>query len=249
MRFSQYLCCLLALLPFGLAAQGWAKDTVAQRQRFGDRLYGMDYKEGYYQFWRVDDGRQDTVKLLQEEKVIYSTGNPIERFNFCFVNKEVGFLYGHEVGYGIWPFLFRTSDGGLHWERKVFDAKENGPQLHRQNFFMFDERRGILIAGGGDMMKDLLGKKQKDFQYYTTSNGGNTWHLHKKRLKVIPASARIENYDMVQHCTFDSTGKVDVYVLTEPWNTGAGKRSIEDRKRYRIYSEDFGKSFSEEILK
>jgi hypothetical protein len=239
-----FLCFAFLSWSIGGYGQGRFADTLPQISRFDNRVFILKPSSDGGGFYRIEKGSTDTFQI-DLKKVVASTGNPVEHIHFQFLDKNLGFIYGNEVGYGIWPFLAKTTDGGTSWQKVLFEEKEYGPQLLQQNFYMFNQKRGILIYGS-TIMDKLLQKKQRVFQYYLTQDGGSTWKLHGKKLKIINRHARLENSENFQHCEFDSTGVVKVFVLRAPWNTLSGKRSIEDRKEYLLFSDDFGKHFNEE---
>lgn len=184
---------------------------------------------------------------LKIDSIIRSTGNPKENIHLFFTDAQHGFIYGNEMGYGFWPFLFKTDDGGKHWERKLFKPYQGGTEINQDNFYMFDNKRGILIYNTDNRVKFVEGTKQY-FKYYITDDGGDTWK--KKKLKLKHAQGlRIENNHYFMHCSFTSKGEVTAKILRAPWASARGKREIKDRIRLIISSKDFGHHFAETIPK
>ena len=182
---------------------------------------------------------------MKLDGIVYSTGNPTEELHFQFTDSKNGFIYGNEMGYGYWPFLFKTSDGGRHWNRILFKEVQSGTELFKDHFYMFDKQRGILIHNV-DNVKRKLGKEIKYFQYYLTNDGGSTWTKRTFRLKQAKG-LRIENNPYFMNCSFNNKGEVEVQILRPPWAVAEGKRKVKDRLSLLLKSEDFGKNFKETV--
>lgn len=165
------------------------------------------------------------IKRVDLKPQIRSTGNPINNISMQFVDAKTGFIYGNEVGYGIWPFVFKTTDGGTSWERVALDAKTYGPEIARDQFRMVDCNNGIL-----------LGNQQGEttITWHTTSDGGDTWKEHSlkpgKPYDRIRGSLHIALSD-------EATGAVTLEYREPKW------RKPEADFLFRLQSMDFGKTF------
>ncbi len=184
------------------------------------------------------------------DKEFVSTGNPKENLSFQIVDNVTAFAYGNEVGYGIWPFLYKTSDGGKSWQKIFFSEKQYGEPIMKEHFYMFDKSRGILIhryAPKKSKFFDLESPKKNTFTYFLTKDGGETWK--RKYIKLNSKWLRYENHEQVMLCSYAPQGEVVITILQPVWNAIQNKRSIEDRKLYELRSEDFGKHFSQRKLR
>lgn len=177
------------------------------------------------------------------DSTFQNTGNPKENLSFQFLNPKTGFAYGNEVGYGVWPFLYKTTDGGETWTNLFFEDHQYGDPLMKEHFFMFDENRGILIQKHWVKTNFLLRAPNGRFYYYITKDGGQTWKKKSKKLKTM--NPRYENDDHFLKCEFNSKGEVSIYILRPPWASGPDKREIKERILLELRSDDFGNHFSE----
>lgn len=179
-------------------------------------------------------------------KTIRSTGNPYQNLSFQFTDSVTGFVYGNELGYGYWPFLFKTTDAGLHWNRLLFKPIEDGVPIYKDNFYMFNKNEGILIYNTNNIKRLLNGKYVTKLQYYLTQDGGKTWKQKSKRLKT--RNIHLENNPRYMQCSFTMKGEVFITILNAPWTMPKGKRLAKDRISLQLNSKDFGKSFEEIVV-
>lgn len=137
----------------------------------------------------------------------------------CFINRNLGFMYGTEMSYAFYPYVYRTEDGGKSW--KLFTSKELGAQLplNGQSFHMYNEKDGIIVWGS---QPDKL-------LYSLTADGGLSWQANTR---WIGKGARLD----------DITYTINGVTLTYSVNGGPEKTP---EKTIVIRSTDYGKSFME----
>lgn len=201
----------------------------------------LEVKDNKAEFAYGQDPKIDSIRHTLDS-VLHSTGNPIENLSFQFLDDKIGFAYGNESGYGVWPFLFKTENGGQSWQRQLIAPKEYGPQLGKQTFYMFDKKNGILLYNHDNTSRTLSGKYKVDFEYYITNNGGETWRKKSISLKKA-GNLRVENSAYFLQCAYQPTGQATINILAAPWQAAKGKRSIQDRIRLILQSEDYGRHF------
>lgn len=232
---------LLLLLPYSLFAQPISQ--TAQSQKINNKQFLLTNNYGSVQLktWNTNATDTNYIDITNLE----STGNPVQHIGFQFVTEQIGFVYGNEMGYGIWPFFIKTVDGGKTWERLLFEKREYGAPIMPEYFHMFDEKRGILIYNYKRGPDSFILNAEKRLRYYITKDGGNTW---KSRTKKIKNNVRISNEEHRLSCSYDDDGKVTLKILKTPWEAASGKRSLEDRTILELISNDFGKRFIETLI-
>lgn len=186
--------------------------------------------------------KTDTFRL-RLDTIIYSTGNPKAELHLQFTDSLNGFIFGNEMGYGYWPFLFKTTNGGKNWERKLFKPSEGGVPILKDNFFMFDTQRGILIQNRNNVKQLLNGKTKVSLVYYLTKDGGETWT--EKSFPLKTRNIRLENSEYFLKCAYTKNGEINIQVLRPPWASPKGKREAKDRITVTLNSKDYGLSFVE----
>ena len=93
--------------------------------------------------YTADGGKSFTYCQLDSVKKTLATGYNISAISISFIDRSVGFIYGYASAYAYYPFLFRTEDGGKTWQT-IFANTIDCP-LRRGDFYMFNEKKGILI--------------------------------------------------------------------------------------------------------
>lgn len=232
--------CLLLLIvtPIIGNAQQPILSEIYHRLEVSDSKLIIEYKA---------DKKIDSISA-KLDSLIGSTGNPKENLNFQFLTDKTAFVYGNEQGYGIWPFLYKTTDGGISWQKLLFEKREYGATINKDNFFMFDDKRGILVYNTDGFPWRKKKKRKPQFKYYITTNGGKSWKKKSKTLKHAHG-LRIQNIAYEMQCRYTPDGTVEIKLMKAPWEAVSGKRSVDDRTRVILTSNDFGKSFDEKAVK
>jgi hypothetical protein len=154
--------------------------------------------------------------------------NPPEFYNFNlqFLNQDLGFLYGYEVGFGYFPFLLKTTDGGQSFQRVLFKKGKGRCPFLKHSFFMFDKQNGIAITNWAS---------KAIFHYQITSDGGDTWE--KRAFDTGRSDITVYNADRRLTSVFTVDGEITTVIAssTESLST-KGKDLV-------LKSEDFGETF------
>ncbi len=234
------LACTTFVLAIGSTAQGnTPKDEIIEVQKvdssgffyFVVRTVKADtaqYPSSYFLLKFTEDGGTSFIEhpMTQVSEGMYGGSN--EQIHISFVNRQLGFVFGHSMEYGFWPFVFRTADGGISWQRVAFEKGEYGTPLYYQHFFMFNERQGILLQNWSSPGK---------LHYLLTNDGGITW---KKR------SFKLRNTDMLVR---NEGGGISAYYSADGIATVVIVQLDHDlRKNNRVAvvrSENFGADFHE----
>jgi len=173
-----------------------------------------------------DDGL--TYKFCNLDSVLsVLNGNlSTDNLNIHFVNKSLGFIYGYSAFYAFYPLLFRTEDAGKTWQT-IF-AGPIGTPFRRSDFFMFDEKKGIIVNNWNS---------EPYFKYMLTKDGGKNWKQHS--FEISRNDIRILNADSLLNQIYSENGHVTV-IFTNPdkGHRGSGKVLV-------IESTDYGKTFKE----
>ena len=117
----------------------------------------------------------------------------------------------------------------------------------KDNFFMFDVKRGILILRHFKNPFEFLKDKKNNFYYYLTNNGGETWK--KKSYKLKTKGLQYQNNEQFLMCEYSDSGEAIITILKPSWNSLPNKRELKDRKLLELRSTDFGKHFTEKDLR
>jgi hypothetical protein len=160
----------------------------------------------------------DSVKIVIDSIDIVPCDGPSSIF---FLNDSVGFLTQSGGCYAHYNFLHRTSDGGNSWVEVIHVVGADlPPSLNNDNFYMFDDTRGIIIWQ----------IKNGYVDYSESNDGGNTWIL--KKAKVKP--------DLGAHILsiqFSVNGQITLV-------TGTRSMIESDKKEVCVLqSNDFGKTY------
>lgn len=158
-----------------------------------------------------------------ENQMINLAGLPLGRnIEINFLDEETGFLYGHQRGYGFYPFMYKTTDGGASW-RGIPQSNQFGP-IDDAGLYMFDQQRGILIPQWRDLSK---------LKYFLTEDGGETWQ--KKEVRTLSKRRAYSSYKVNVIMSFNEEGEVCLSFIR-------AKRQDWDYNLV-LYSSNFGKSF------
>jgi hypothetical protein len=176
--------------------------------------------------YTADGGKSFTYCQLDSVKKTLSTGYNISAISISFIDRSVGFIYGYASAYTYYPFLFRTEDGGKTWQT-IFANTIDVP-LRRGDFYMFNEKKGILI---------LNWNSQPNFNYMITEDRGKSWQ--QKSYTISRDDIRILNEDSMLTTHYSPSGLVMIrFNNHDPKATNKLKSLI-------IQSTDFGQTFVE----
>ena len=176
--------------------------------------------------YTADGGKSFTYCQLDSVKKTLATGYNISAISISFIDRSVGFIYGYASAYAYYPFLFRTEDGGKTWQT-IFANTIDCP-LRRGDFYMFNEKKGILI---------LNWNSQPNFNYMITEDGGESWQ--QKSYTISRDDIRILNEDSMLTTHYSPSGLVMIrFNNHDPKATNKLKSLI-------IQSTDFGQTFVE----
>ena len=180
---------------------------------------------GYYEIYLAKSD-SSTVKLSRFSKDIIVSHGSIEAFGIQFINTQIGYLYGYDIGFAYYPFVFKTIDGGKHWERIIFAEEASGFPLSSGNFHMFSEEKGIFVYDWSNI---------SELTYFTTKDG---WKTKKEiKLKTMINSSKNEmDYNDPINCSFGKNGEVTIKL--NAYNSD----SYDDNSIFLI-SKNFGESF------
>lgn len=158
---------------------------------------------------------------------IRSNSNPIEALYMQFISVNTGFIYGYEHGFGFFPKLYKTVDGGKTWNSVLFEAIKPICPLSKSSFHMFNQKQGIIIVNPA---KYQVGKEyhQNHFDYFITNDGGLTWE--KKSLDLTNQNIEVVNYEDSIQSIFKQNGTI-VSIISK------------DDKTVVLRSDDFGATF------
>lgn len=246
MKFKKSIICILSFLL--VAGNIQAQITSDTTEKIID-IQTLSSKEAYYLVHRVSDEKKDSVSFINRNVQIELkyTNDDGKTFTLCnldsvlsvlkgtlntptlnihFVNKNLGFIYGYATVYAFYPILFRTEDGGKTWQTII--AGTTGTPLRRTDFFMFDEKNGIIVNNWGN---------EPNFNYMLTNDGGKTWKQHV--FKISQKNIRILNEDGMLTESYNEDGQVSI-IFTTP---DSGRRGTS--RVLMIQSNDFGKTFKE----
>jgi hypothetical protein len=148
------------------------------------------------------------------------------RFNLQFLDEHFGFIYGHSMQYGDYPFLLKTVNGGESFTRVLFEENKVGVPLLESSFFMFNQQQGIAITNWAD---------ESNFHYQLTNDGGESWE--EIVIELGTEGIRILNFDGMMDALFSTNGSVTVIITNE----AHGKNK--DDKLVILRSVNFGKTF------
>jgi hypothetical protein len=233
---------LLGFLLIQMISMASTKDSIYASSTIGQTTFELKIIDKKLSLVK-SDALERHVFITRLDSIVYSTGNPLENISMQFATEQLGFIVGNEMGYGYWPFVFRTTDGGLTWERQLFKDHEYGAPIYKEHFNMFNKQQGILIHNTDPIDRIRSDKKGLFLRYYLTKDGGKTWH--KKKVKIAAKVIyRVENNPAFLHCTYEPNGKITVLILKAPWDAVSGKRSVADRTLMTLVSEDYGETFS-----
>jgi hypothetical protein len=141
-----------------------------------------------------------------------------------FINDSIGFFTESGGCYASYNWLFRTEDSGVTWKFIRSGSRTDGHSfhmLHNESFYMFDDRRGIIIW---EMRNGAL-------VYSVCSDGGLTWTGKTSRIWVKKSPMKI------QHISFSADGQVTII---------CGEKFMYESERKGVVilqSNNFGKSF------
>ncbi|MFZ5471610.1 MAG: WD40/YVTN/BNR-like repeat-containing protein [Myxococcota bacterium] len=183
--------------------------------------------EKHYRLHFTPDGtyqnRDDGIDLSEAIKAstghVFPSPEHLTSISIQFVSPTTGFLYGYTTGYGYFPFLYRTADAGKTWQRLAL-SRGADPRLRRNNFFMFDDKRGIVLTNW-----DV---------YFITQDGGVTWSQRQFMLKPV-RNGHLEPF-------YTTSGQVTVVIRHPDYPS----RDSEAHRQVRVLrSDDFGATFRE----
>jgi hypothetical protein len=125
-------------------------------------LKGHDNKIGHYFVkYHINDNKFDTLSYFPRDSLNWI--DLIEKI--YFINDSLGFacgsreIYTNGVTQELDDIIYRTKDGGRHWELLLKEPKN--PQFGLQDICFYDKKNGLAV---GD-----LGK------IWMTRDGGDTW--------------------------------------------------------------------------
>lgn len=111
----------------------------------------------------------------------------LHNLNMHMVDSATFYLYGEEMGYGFFPFVFRSTDAGQHWERVLFVT--NDEILDRMDFRMVENSLVMFDSLHGVLMQAQVGKGDKlHLKILETKDGWKTTRERKIQLADLPAS-------------------------------------------------------------
>ncbi len=235
------LLTFLSIMTLSHASQAVGYDTTYATCQFQDIHFELRLIKNKLILSKTNSYKKEIVHAGLDS-IIYSSNNYYEHINMQFVSEKIGFIYGNEQGYGQWPFLFKTIDGGQHWKRLLFEPYELGINIAADHFYMFNEQQGILIYNYNKQDR-LTFQTNTKLRYLLTQDGGDTWKEYTKKLSR--KNVTVTNIYYRLNCTYNSNGQVKVNILRAPWEAAKGKRSIKDRTIIILESNDFGRKFKE----
>ena len=166
------------------------KRTTIQRQQMdrgyyycldkigSERNYNTQYELLFF-------GKTDTVLFKTNlNKHVYSIGNPITMLYIHFISVNTGFVYGYESGYGEFPMLYKTTDGGKTWAPRMLGYAS----LHNlilKDIAFIDETTGWICAYDVAKRTSVI---------YVTADGGESW---KKQM-----SSALKNQELQSMTSF-----------------------------------------------
>lgn len=91
----------------------------------------------------------------------------VESLFIHFLDTATGFIYGNCLGYGLNPFVIRTEDGGITWQK--LDGMPYNTELRVNHFKMFNRYLGFILIPQYMNLNDNI------INYYITKDGGKYW--------------------------------------------------------------------------
>lgn len=219
------------------------KRTTIQRQQMdrgyyycldkigSERNYNTQYELLFF-------GKTDTVLFKTNlNKHVYSIGNPITMLYIHFISVNTGFVYGYESGYGEFPMLYKTTDGGKTWNRRLFKEQESLCSINEDNFHMFNQKQGIMIVNPSFYIADEKKYNEQHFDYFITNDGGLTWK--KKKVDLTSYNIYVHNREHNDYAYYTSEWMKNMYK-----KEGTIVSIISNKnKTIVLCSDDFGESF------
>lgn len=85
----------------------------------------------------------------------------------CFQDSVSGYVYGNMLGYGTFPFIIRTTNGGITWHKAI--ELPYSANIHPEYFYFRGAYGFILLPVYSELSNNKLG-------YFYTRDGGNSWN-------------------------------------------------------------------------
>jgi hypothetical protein len=147
-------------------------------------------------------------------------GVSLEQPNIYFIDNTTGFIYGNEKGYGAYPFVLRTNDGGKSW--KAMDSLVwGGHGIQREDFAFLGKQYLFILLPEIDWRNKI--------HYAVSYDLGEHW---VKKIIVIENN----NYELYG-CGVQASQN-GVITLT------AFMSKVNDTEKHIIFqSRDYGNSF------